>query len=683
MAMNVVFEIGTEELPAGYIPGLLTQLRESAKEKLEAHRLAFGGVHTHATPRRLALLIDNVAPRSSDFAERHKGPSAAVAFDAEGQPTKAAVGFAKGKGIEADDLVTEDGYVYAETLTKGVPAEAVMETVLNAVIRELSFPKSMRWGDNDERFARPVRWLLALFDETVIPVSFAGVRSGNVTRGHRFLSEGDVVVPRAEVYVSTLMKAFVMVNRDDRKSLIVKQLEDAAAAERAEILYDESLLEEIVDLVEYPTVLCGSFESSYLSLPDAAVITPMKDHQRYFPLRAADGTLLPKFLTVRNGDDYALDTVRAGNERVLRARLDDAKFFFNEDRKKSLAECTEGLARIVFQEGLGHLGDKTERLRALGETFAEAFGLNEEECVALERATVLAKADLTTGLVTEFTELQGIIGKEYALLDGESPEVAEAIFEQYLPRFAGDVLPATNAGRVLSILDKVDTITATFSRGLVPTGSQDPYALRRQAIGILQMMGESGRALPLAPVFEEAARLLGVKEDTIPALTEQLEAFFTQRLKYMFRDRGYAHDVIEWVLSDSSKSVAEAEGLADALTARRIYEDEAVMQAFMRTYNLVKGTAYEGVDESLLSDDSERTLFAAALAAYEAGAAAYEAEDYATVVALPETLTEAIDGFFAGVMVMVDDERVKHNRLQLLRLAYEAVARIGDIGVLK
>ncbi|MBS7143611.1 MAG: glycine--tRNA ligase subunit beta, partial [Veillonella sp.] len=357
-------------------------------------------------------------------------------------------------------------------------------------------------------FVRPVRWLVALLDEEVIPVEFATVKSGNVTRGHRFLGADEITIKNAASYVETLKENFVMVDQDARRELISKQLHDIAASKNASIVWDDDLLEEINYLVEWPTALCGGFEESYLALPDAAIITPMKDHQRYFPLVDQEGKLLPMFLTVRNGSDHSIEVVQAGNERVLRARLDDAKFFFNEDRKKPLINRQDGLTKIVFQEGLGNLADKTERLLKLGRVFGEECGLHEDAAVVLERATELAKTDLTTGMVTEFTELQGVMGKEYALLDGESEEVAEAIFEQYLPRFAGDVLPQTEAGKVLSIIDKVDNIVATFSRGLIPTGSQDPYALRRQTIGILNILLGSEWNISLRTIFKASMELL-------------------------------------------------------------------------------------------------------------------------------------------------------------------------------
>ena len=683
MAKDLLFEIGAEEIPAGFMPNILGQLKQLAETKLNDAHLPFESIETYGTPRRLALIVKGIADTSAEISERHKGPSASIAYDADGNATKAAIGFARGKGLDVADLVVEDGYIYAETKTAGVPAKDIVSEMLPQLITGLNFPKSMHWGDLDAKFVRPVRWLVALLDEEVIPVEFATVQSGNVSRGHRFLGADEITIKNAASYVDTLKENFVMVDQDARRELISKQLHDMAASKNASIVWDDDLLEEINYLVEWPTALCGGFEESYLALPDAAIITPMKDHQRYFPLVGQDGKLLPMFLTVRNGSDHSIEVVQAGNERVLRARLDDAKFFFNEDRKKPLIDRQDGLTKIVFQEGLGNLADKTERLLKLGRVFGEECGLHEDAAVVLERATELAKTDLTTGMVTEFTELQGVMGKEYALLDGESPEVAEAIFEQYLPRFAGDVLPQTEAGKVLSIIDKVDNIVATFSRGLIPTGSQDPYALRRQTIGILNILLGSEWNISLRPIFKASMELLNVAADKQAELLNQVEEFFILRLKNIFLDREVPHHVIDLLLSNNELSVADAEGLINALLANRIDENVELVQAYTRMYNLVKDVEYTGVNRDLLKEDAEKALFEAASKASEASLAAWEAGDYAAVVAVPATLVPTINQFFEDVMVMDKDEAIKANRLQLVRLAYSVMAIIGDISALK
>lgn len=683
MAKNFVFEIGSEEIPAGFMPSILRQLKDLAAKALDEAHLSYASIETMGTPRRLALLVADLEEQAADVTEEHKGPSVQIAFDADGNATKAAIGFAKGKGLDVSDLVTKDGYIYATTTTKGLTAEDVLKDTLPTLITGLSFGKSMHWGNLDDKFVRPIRWMVALLDDQVIPVEFAQVQSGKVSRGHRFLGQESITINNANEYLDAMEANFVMVDQNKRRQVIKDQLQAIADKKGGTILWDEDLLDEINFLVEWPTALCGEFDTSYLALPDAAIVTPMKDHQRYFPMVDKEGRLLNMFLTVRNGDEKSLEVVQHGNERVLRARLDDAKFFFNEDRKKALVDRQEGLKKIVFQEGLGNLADKTGRLFELGAFVADQVELHEDAQVALERATTLAKTDLTTGMVTEFTELQGEMGKQYALLDGESQEVAEAIFEQYLPRFAGDQLPATDAGKVLSIIDKVDNIVATFSRGLIPTGSQDPYALRRQTIGILNILMEAKWDIKISDVVAKAIDLLAVPADKVESLKEQLQQFFLGRLKNIFLDRSVPHDVIELVLSNPAATVADAEGLVTALMANRIDQNEELVQAYTRMYNLVKAIDYTSVDESLLKEKAEQDLYKAASEVYAKSDAAWQAKDYVSLLALPATLVPAINKFFEDVMVMDKDETVKNNRLQLVRLAYEVMYAIGDVAALK
>lgn len=677
MAKDLLFEIGAEEIPAGFLPNIIKQLGELATAALAERHIPHGSVKVYATPRRVALLINDVAERGEDVHETHKGPSVSIAYDADGNATKAAIGFARGKGLDVSELKVVDGYIFADTTTAGLDTKEVLSEVLPSLITGLSFPKSMRWGDLEERFVRPVRWLVALFGQDVVPVTFANVKSTNVSRGHRFLGESELTIAEPKDYVDTLTKNYIMIDQDVRRKTIRKQLTELAATKGATVVWDEDLLDEVTFLVEYPTALCGTFDESYLALPSDCIITPMKDHQRYFPMVDGKGKLLPMFLTVRNGDNKSLEVVAAGNERVLRARLDDAKFFFNEDRKTPLAGRYEALTKIVFQEGLGNLKDKTERLLTLGAALAKEVGF--VDAATLERATHLAKTDLTTGMVSEFTELQGIMGKEYALLDGETPAVGEAIFEQYLPRFAGDILPATDAGRILSIVDKVDTIVATFSRGLIPTGSQDPYALRRQTIGIINILMDSKWSLSMRPIWVKAMELLGVASEKQEELLGQLENFFILRLKNILLEQGMPYQVVDIVLSQDTVTVALAEGLGQALTANRLDENEPLMQAYTRIFNMVKDVTFTGVDESLLKEDSEQALYKAALPVYTTNRNALEGGDYVKAVSLAESLVPYIETFFEHVMVMDKDEAVKQNRLQLLRMTYE----VSNLGKLK
>ena len=677
MAKDLLFEIGAEEIPAGFLPNIIKQLGELATAALAERHIPHGAVKVYATPRRVALLINDVAERGEDVHETHKGPSVSIAYDADGNATKAAIGFARGKGLDVSELKVVDGYIFADTTTAGLDTKEVLSDVLPSLITGLSFPKSMHWGDLEERFVRPVRWLVALFGQDVVPVTFANVTSTNVSRGHRFLGESELTIGEPKDYVDTLNKNFIMIDQDVRRETIRKQLTELASTKGATVVWDEDLLDEVTFLVEYPTALCGTFDESYLTLPSDCIITPMKDHQRYFPMVDGKGKLLPMFLTVRNGDSKSLEVVAAGNERVLRARLDDAKFFFNEDRKTPLAGRYEALTKIVFQEGLGNLKDKTERLLTLGAALAKEVGF--ADTATLERATHLAKTDLTTGMVSEFTELQGIMGKEYALLDGETPAVGEAVFEQYLPRFAGDILPTTDAGRILSIVDKVDTIVATFSRGLIPTGSQDPYALRRQTIGIINILMDSQWSLSMRPIWVKAMELLGVASEKQEELLGQLENFFILRLKNILLEQGMPYQVVDIVLSQDTVTVALAEGLGQALTANRLDENEPLMQAYTRIFNMVKDVTFTGVDESLLKEDSEQALYKASLPVYTTNHKALEAGDYVKAVSLAESLVPYIETFFEHVMVMDKDEAVKQNRLQLLRMTYE----VSNLGKLK
>lgn len=683
MAKEYLFEIGTEEIPAGFMPSILAQLKDLATKALDESHLSYKRIETLGTPRRLALLIHGLEEQSADISETHKGPSAKIAYDENNNPTKAAIGFAKGKGLDVSELKVVDGYIYAETTTKGVKAEDILKEHLLSFITSLSFGKSMHWANRDEKFVRPLRWLVSLLDDQVVPVEFAGVTAGHKSRGHRFLSKGDFEIAHASDYVQACEENFVMVDQNKRRQVITEQLQALAAKENAAIVWDDDLLEEILYLVEWPTALCGGFESSYLELPEAAIITPMKDHQRYFPLRGKDGKLLPKFLTVRNGNDHSLAIVQAGNERVLRARLDDAKFFFNEDRKQTLGDRIVGLTKIVFQEGLGNLLDKTNRLVKLGQILGKDCGLNASELEVLSKATGLAKTDLTTGMVTEFTELQGVMGKEYALLEGVDPQIAEAIFEQYLPRFAGDILPNTKGGKILSIVDKIDNIVATFSRGLIPTGSQDPYALRRQTIGILNILLDSKWNVSLKPIFREAAKLLDVKDAQINELIEQVNQFFKLRLKNIYNDQQIPYTIVDLLLSNNNLTVVAADGLGKALLENRIDTDEELVQAYTRMYNLIKDVTFTGVNADLLKEKAEINLYKVATEAARNSKDAFANEDFKTVVTIPSTIISEINQFFEDVMVMDKDENVKNNRLQLVSLAYSVMGIIGDISTLK
>ena len=648
MAKDLLFEIGTEEVPAHVMPGTLAQLKENAEKALNENRIAFTAIRTLGTPRRTALIVEGVAEKQEDVASENRGASVKIAFDADGNPTKAAQGFARGQHVDPKDLVVKDGYVYAEVHEEGQPTAKILETLLPELVCGLSFPNNMRWGDLDFKFIRPIRWFVALYGSDVIPFELANVKSGRTSRGHRFLSQGDFEIADAKSYEKACEENFIIVDQDKRKQMIREQIEAVAKANGGQAEITEDLLEEVLYLVEYPTALCGNFEEKYLQLPPEAVITPMRDHQRYFPVKTADGKLLPLFITVRNGGKEYLETVQHGNERVLRARLADAQFFFDEDRKKSLEEHREKL-----------------------------IGADEKDHKHAKRAAILSKADLVTGMVTEFTELQGIMGREYAKLDGECEKVAIAIDEHYKPRFAGDSQPQTTAGRIVSLADKIDTIVGTFNLGKIPTGSQDPFALRRQALGLVNMIIEAKYHLSLASIVAKAMDLYAIEDEKARAKMQQDVADFIRlRLKNVLESIRY--DVVDAVLADVDDIYAvslRAKAVADYVASA---DAAAGIQAFVRVANLAKKAESAEVSAELFQTDAERTLFAA----YEKAAAAVEAdiasEAYAEAIRALAALAAPIDAFFADVMVMDKDEAIKNNRLGLLKSIDAIVGRVAD-----
>ena len=681
---NLLYEIGTEEMPAQYMPGILKEYQELAGKKLAEARIPFSTVKVYGTPRRMAFLAEGVAEKQEDSNVESKGPSLKIAFDKDGNATRAAQGFARGQGVDVKDLVQKDGYVYAVKHLEGKKTIDLLPAILDDILHSLNFPKTMRWADYDFGFVRPFRWMVALLDDKVIPVEANDVKSGREARGHRFLSNHLITIPDAAAYEKTMEDNFVMVDVDKRRETIRKQIEDLAVAEGGKAAISPDLLEEVTFLVEYPTALCGHIDDKYLRLPDCAIITPMRDHQRYFPMFDKDGKLMPKFITVRNGGKEHLDIVTHGNERVLRARLDDAVFFFDNDRKKSLAQHREGLHEVAFQHGLGNMYDKTERLQKLSDVLVKATGL-EADAEAVERAALLSKADLVTGMVTEFTELQGTMGKEYALLDNEGEKVAQAIGEQYMPRFAGDELPQSNEGRILAVADKLDNIVATFSRGMAPTGSQDPYALRRQALGILNIVADGDVHFPLRAVLAETLKNLPVEVENEARLLDEVADFFAQRAKNMLLDKGVRYDVVDAVLAAPGlDDLADIFVRADALSAYLETEKAAdSIQAFTRVENISKNNVVEApVDAALFQDAAEKALYEAVKKVAAASAPLAADRKYADLLAANDELAAPVNAFFDAVMVMDKDEKVKNNRLALLNQVKKQVNQVADLSQL-
>ncbi|MCH3959081.1 MAG: glycine--tRNA ligase subunit beta [Selenomonas sp.] len=677
MSKDLLLEIGTEEVPAHVMPGILAQLKENAGKAFKENRIACGNIRTIGTPRRTALLVSGLADKQDDVSSENRGPSIQIAFDADGNPTKAAQGFARGQKVDAKDLVVKDDYVYAMVHEEGKATAELLQTILSDLICGLSFPNNMRWADLDFKFIRPLRWIVALYGSDVIPFEVAEVKSGRVSRGHRFLSQGDFEIADADSYEQACEQNFIIVDQDKRKAMIREQIEAVAKENGGRAEITEDLLEEVLYLVEYPTALCGKFEEKYLELPPEAVITPMRDHQRYFPVKAADGSLMPLFITVRNGGSEHLETVQHGNERVLRARLADAQFFFDEDRKKSLEEHREKLKTVVFQQGLGTMYEKSERLAKLADFIADALGADEKAHKHAKRAALLCKADLVTGMVTEFTELQGIMGREYAKLDGECPNVAVAIDEHYMPRFAGDSQPQSEAGRIVSIADKIDTIVGTFSRGKIPTGSQDPFALRRQALGLVNMMIEAKYALSLSMVVARAMDLYGITDEKARTkMQADVADFMRLRLKNVLESVRY--DVVDAVLTDVDDLYAVSLR-ADAV-AKFVSADTAAanIQAFVRAANLAEKSASSQITASLLQAAEEKSLYQAYTSTASAVESLVKGQDYTGAIDALTELSQPIDAFFDGVMVMDKDEKIKDNRLGLLKSIDVLVNRVAD-----
>lgn len=711
---KLLFEIGTEEIPAKFMPGILKQLKELAAAKMQELRIPFEDITVYGTPRRMAFIAGGVAETQADIVVEAKGPSVKIAY-VSGAPSKAAQGFARGQGVDVKDLVVRDNYVYAVKHLAGQPVVELLPGLLMDILTSLSFPKTMRWADYEFRFVRPIRWMVALFGDQIIPVEICGVKSGKFSMGHRFMQQslkaaaesqgllsaalskvgnkvysalagvkGAVEIPSAGDYKKVMYDNFVMVDQDERRALILQQIKDLAAQNGGEAEINEDLLEEVNYLVEWPTALCGKFEEKFLSLPKECIITPMREHQRYFPVLDEDGNLLNKFITVRNGGSEHLDIVTHGNERVLRARLSDAEFFFNEDRATKLEDRLEKLKTVSFQEGLGNMYDKSERLIKMAEMlrFAINTPVDEEE---LRRCALLCKTDLVTGMVIEFTELQGVMGREYALLDGEKPEVATGIFEHYLPRFAGDALPATTIGRIVGIGDKLDNICATFSRGLAPTGSQDPYALRRQALGVINILLDANYHISLAKIIAGTLYLLDIKPEETGKLVPQIMEFFKQRLRNLLMDQGIRYDVIDAVFADKRND--DMVDLAVRCKALATYVEagnaEPLVQVSVRVSNLCKKIEKEvAISGALFKDESENKLHEVVAAVSKEIIPEIVLYDYAAVLKAGEKVIEPVNAFFDNVMVMDEDENVKNNRLAMLEEVRGIVNAVGDLSLL-
>jgi glycyl-tRNA synthetase beta chain len=684
---ELLLEIGTEEIPAGFVPQALTDLESIAKRELEASRIGFNGIKTLGTPRRLVLAIQSVSEKQRDEETKKIGPSKQAAFDAKGNPTKAAIGFAKSQSVPVESLTiiqTEKGeYACAVKKESGKPTVELLSSLLPRWILSIPFQKSMRWAEVAIRFARPIHWIVALFGGEVVPFEVGNIPSGKVTYGHRFMHPGPIPVKDFESYLRETRRASVIADPAERKKRIEDEMIREAARVSGKVLRDEDLLGEVNFLVEYPVALCGTFDSKFLSLPRDILIHSMKEHQRYFPVAHDHGKLLPHFVCISNIQPKNREVLVRGNEKVLKARLSDAVFFFEDDLKVPLDKRVEQLKKVIFQAKLGTSYEKVMRFKQLALWLTERIDPGLRETV--ERASHLCKADLVTGMVGEFPKLQGIVGREYARLSKERAEVAEAIYEHYLPGFAGDRLPSSPVGDIISIADKMDTIVGCFGVGLVPTGTADPFGLRRQALGIIRIILEKKYPFSLRGLVEESEKQLKEKmERPIEPVKEEVLDFFRVRYQNFLLDKGYPFDVTDAVLSVSFDELLDVQGRMDALRKAKEWKDfESIVIAFKRAMNILKGSPpKKEINPSLFTESAEQTLYQSFLGAKERTGLHLGKRDYPAALTEMTRMKRPIDEFFDGVMVMVEEEAVRNNRLALLDEIGKLFLRIADFSKL-
>ncbi len=684
---TLAFEIGTEEIPAFDLAGAVKQLSTMVPSLLDDAAIPHGAVKIFSSPRRLIVIAEEIPEATEEKNEVFKGPSAKIAFDAEGNPTKAAQGFARGKGVDPSSLVVEDGYVYARTHTPSVNVASLLSSVLNKIIHGLSWPRSQRWGVQSEYFTRPVRWIVALFGNEVIDFTFAGLVAGRTTYGHRFLAPGPFEVADADSLVDVVRSASVIPSEAEREQVIREGVAKAEAETGFTAVLHPKTLVEVINLAEYPTVLVGTFDEEFLKVPEEIIVDAMLVHQRYFPLYDKDGKLTNRFIVVSNGDPACAETIVDGNERVVRARLYDAKFFYDEDLKQPLESYVDHLGEVVFQEKLGTMLDKTNRIQRLADHLAEDAGLAGQDLSDVERAARLCKADLVTSAVVEFTSVQGVMGSYYAAASGETAQVAQAIEQHYRPRFAGDEAPDTVVGKIVAIADKLDTVCGLFAVGQGPTGSSDPFALRRSAIGIVAMLsGKDAVEVSLVAAIDAALASYaqqGIEFDTDAVRRDVIE-FFITRTKVMMRDAGNSIDAIDAVLSAGIQEPVELINRVSALEAARseqpeVFEDLAT--AYARANNLCDSKLGTEVNEGLLSE-VELALVRAVCQAESNVASALENNNYAAALSELAALRKPIDLFFENTMVMDEDQTLRENRLRLLNSFVAVFANVADFALL-
>jgi len=677
LSKEFLIEIGTEEIPSRFINPALEKMKELFAALLASGRVVSRGeMKAYGTPRRLVLYVPEMEERQADVSKEVTGPPKKVAFDGSGNPTKAAIVFAEKNGIPVSALAaktTDKGeYVVARIDEKGGDTSAWLKQALPGFILSLPFPKSMRWMDKDIRFARPIHWILALWGGSVIDFELDGLKSGALSRGHRFMSPGAYVVKDFKSYMAQSEPNFVVIDPEVRKKRIIQQIQELAQAKNGTVLDDPGLVEEVANLVEYPVAVMGSFDREYLRVPKEVLITAMREHQRYFSLVGSDFNLLPCFITISNTRAEDMETVRAGNERVLAARLSDAAYFFDHDVKQPLADRVEGLKKVTYQEKLGTIYDKIERVKVLSAYVADLVKADKKTA---ERAAYLCKADLLTGVVGEFPKLQGVMGRHYALISGEDPRVAEAILEHYQPRFSGDKLPESLEGVCLGMADRMDTITGCFNVGLIPSGSEDPYGLRRQSVAILNMLLERGLRISLTSLVAEACKGFEPRNN----LAADTLDFLKQRLAGMLASEGFRSDVVDAALSVGFDDPVIAREKVRALDGLRTSEDYLpLVTALKRAGNIVPKDFKGTVKKSLLNLDAEKALYEAFSEIKDRAVEKTAQLDFRGALGDIASLRKRVDAFFDTVMVMDKDVDVKNNRLALLAGITGLFSRIAD-----
>lgn len=683
MGKELLFEIGTEEIPAAFLPKAIADMKEMIGTALDEARIIHGQAIAMATPRRLIVKVDDVAETQEDQMIEKIGPALKASFDEQGNPTKAAIGFARGQGVDVSALETirtEKGeYLCARKTIKGTATVSLLPGLLTRFITAIPFRKSMRWSHFDIRFARPIHWILALFGGEVIPIRLENIQSGSMSFGHRFMSPSFFTVENFVDYLAKTRRHFVIADPEERKNIIVREIEKAAAEVGGVPLKSEGLLEEVTFLVEYPTAVRGSFDVAYLQLPKEVLITTMMTHQKYFPVVDAQGKLLPYFITVANTRAKDPDVVARGNEKVIRARLADARFFFEEDQKIPLEKRVEDLKKVVYHSQLGTSYEKVARFRSLAAYIAEKVDPSLKETV--DRAAFLAKADLDTQMVGEFSELQGVMGREYALLANENQIVAQAIYEHYLPVVAGGELPQTNEGAIVSIADKLDTIVGFFGVNLVPSGTTDPYALRRQALGIIHIILAKGYPLSLDELITHSISILGDKIKRPPETVQaEVQEFFRARLENLLISQGHPYDVVDAVLASGFSDMGDAVRRVKALEQFKAHPDFTPLAvAFKRAVNILKDFSGGAVDRSLFRADEEAALYDAFTSCRSKAENLLDKGDLEGALREMASLRKPVDNFFDRVMVMDKDEKIRNNRLSLLWTVSRLFYRVADM----